>query len=64
MVMKNRAKQKHSAIKTGHVNRATSPTIIPINIQGAAIASKLRTVESSKLLLSHLFISLIPFFNY
>jgi hypothetical protein len=24
----------------------------------------LRTVESSKLLLSHLFISLIPFFNY
>jgi len=64
MVMKNRAKQKHSAIKTGHVNRATSPTIIPINIQGAAIASKLRIVESSKLLLSHLFISLIPFFNY
>mgnify|MGYP006998726993 CR=1 FL=1 len=45
MVMKNRAKQKHSAIKTGHVNRATSPTIIPINIQGAAIASKLRIVE-------------------
>jgi hypothetical protein len=24
----------------------------------------LRTVEPSKLLLSHLFISLIPFFNY
>jgi len=64
MVMKNRAKQKHSAIKTGHANRATSPTIIPINIQGAAIASKLHIVESSRLLLSHLFISLIPFFNY
>jgi hypothetical protein len=64
MVMKNRAKQKHSVIKTGHVNRATSPTIIPSNIQGAATASKLRIVESSKLLLSHLFISLIPFFNY
>lgn len=41
MVMKNRAKQKHSAIKTGHVNRATSPTIIPINIQGACYGKQI-----------------------